>query len=179
MKVLFICNSIEGTLKYRVIMPAKYLHADVAGDINVRTLEAKVNVNILGTMQTQIKDMSDYDVIVLQFAWHDDLVFLINRLSLMGIKVVVDLDDDYFHANPYYPIDYSDGRMGNLIKSISMADLITVTTDSLAETYSKYNSNVKILPNMNDIEEFDLSKKFPFAFCVGWYSSGIRFEEMR
>ncbi len=175
MKILFICNSIEGTLKQRVIMPAKYLHADVAPEINIMTLEAKIMVNILGTMKPVIRDMSYYNVIVLQFAWAEDLVFLIGRLNKLGIKVVIDLDDDYFNYNPYYPIDYSDGRMDNLIKSISMADLVTVTTDSLAETYGKYNSNVKILPNMIDISEYKPKKNY--GMTVGWYSSGIRFAE--
>ena len=180
MKILYICNSIEGTLKQRVILPAKYLHADVAHEINIMTMQCKVYINIFGTMKLQIKDMTSYDVIVLQFAWDNDLVFLISKLNKLGIKVVVDLDDDYFNRNPYYPKDYSDGRMDNLIKSISMAGLITVTTDSLAETYSKYNDNVKILPNMIDISEWDslypsaIKELFP---TVGWYSSGIRFAE--
>ena len=177
MKILFICNSVEGTLKYRVIQPAKYLHAEVAHEINVMTMQAKININIFGTMKVVIRSMSYYDLIVLQFAWHEDLVFLIGRLNKLGIKVVLDFDDDYFHRNPYYPIDYSQGKMDNLIKSMSMANMITVTTDSLAETYSKYNANVKILPNMIDISEF--KPKTNNGQVVGWYSSGIRFAEFR
>lgn len=180
MKILFIGNSTEGTLKQRVIMPCKYLNADYTPEINIMTMQCKVYVNIFGTMKLQIKDMTSYDVIVLQFAWDNDLVFLIKRLNKLGIKVVVDLDDDYFNSNPYYPIDYSDGRMDNLIKSISMADLITVTTDSLAETYSKYNDNVVVLPNMIDIDEFDkyaLACNINNGLTVGWYSSGIRYAE--
>ena len=176
-KILFICNSTEGTLKQRVIMPAKYLHADVAHEINVMSMQAKIMINIFGTMKATIRDMNYYDIIILQFAWHDDLVFLIDRLNKLGIKVVLDFDDDYFHRNPYYPIDYSRGRMDNLIKSMSMADMITVTTESLAKTYSKYNSNVKILPNMIDISEF--KPKANDGKVVGWYSSGIRFAEFR
>lgn len=175
MKILFICNSVEATLQYRVIQPAKYLNADVAHEINVMTMQAKINVNILGTMREQIKPISSYDTVVLQFAWDGDLVFLIARLNKSGIKVVLDFDDDYFHSNPYYPIDYSGGRMDNLVKSMQMADLITVTTESLAETYSKYNKNVIILPNMIDISTF--KPKVNHGMTVGWYSSGIRYEE--
>jgi len=74
---------------------------------------------------------------------------------------------------------YSDGNIGRLTQAITKADLITVTTDSLAETYSKYNSNVKILPNMIEVSEFDKVKRYGFCKTCGWYSSGIRFEEMR
>ena len=178
---------MEGTLKYRVILPCKYLYADYASTINVMEMKAIVMVNILGTMQAQIRDMDSYDVIILQFAWDNDLVFLIDRLNKAGIKVVLDFDDDYFHGNPYYPIDYSDGRMDNLIKSMKSADLITVTTESLAETYGKYNK-VRILPNMIDLREYpiwvqgelrDILIHRESGKRVGWYSSGIRFEEFK
>ena len=181
MRVLFIGNSMEGTLKQRCIMPCKYLdNADYAPEINVMSMEAKIYINILGTMRQQIRPFTYYDVIVLQFAWDNDLIFLISRLNKLGIKVVIDLDDDYINENPFYPYDKNKHRdnLQKLIKSISMADLVTVTTDSLAETYGKYNNNIIILPNMIDIEEFDKCS-IPCSRVVGWYSSGIRFEEMR
>jgi glycosyltransferase involved in cell wall biosynthesis len=159
-------------------MPAKYLKAEVAPQINVMTLEAIVYLNLFGKMQSILRPMTYYDVIVLQYAWDKDLVFLIARLNKLGIKVVLDFDDDYFNSNPFYPIDYSDNRMHNLVKSISMANLITVTTESLAETYSKYNSNIVILPNAIDLSEYENYIK-PKSRYVGWYASGIRFEEFR
>lgn len=194
MKILFICNSKEATLKYRVLLPAKYLGADTTydytdipyelkeGRVNVMTMEVRVNMNILGMTQIIIRPFSYYDVVVLQFAWDADLILLITRLKKLGIKVVLDYDDDLFNGNPYYPIDYSDGRMENLKKSINMADLITVTTESLVETYGEYNSNVKILPNMIDLSEFEsiLSRvRVERESTVGWYSSGIRFAEFQ
>ena len=179
MKILFIGNSMEGTLKQRVLLPCKYLdNADYTPEINVMTMQCIVEINILGKWQLAIKDMTSYDVVCLQYAWDNDLVLLISKLNRLGIKVVIDTDDDYFNQNKFYPIDYSNNRMDNFVKSLSMADLVTTTTESLAETYSKYNDNIKILPNCIDLSEFDIEHK-PYGKTVGWYGGAVRFEEMR
>ena len=190
-KVLYICNSKEATLKYRVLLPAKHLGADTTHDytdipyelkegrVNVMTMEVRVNKNILGTAQIITRPFSYYDVVVMQHAWDDDLIILILRLKELGIKVVLDYDDDLYHDNPFYPYDYSDGRMKNLTEAMQLADLITVTTPALAETYGKYNK-VSILPNMIDMSEYPNYIVVPRdRKTVGWYSSGIRFEEFK
>ncbi len=198
-KVLYICNSKEATLKYRVLLPAKHLGADTTHDytdipyelkegrVNVMTMEVRVNKNILGTTQIITRPFSYYDVVVMQHAWDDDLIILILRLKELGIKVVLDYDDDLYHDNPFYPYDYSDGRMKNLTEAIQLADLITVTTPALAETYGKYNK-VSTLPNMIDLSEYpiwvqgelkDILIHRKPGKTVGWYSSGIRFEEFK
>jgi len=189
MKVLFVCNSKEATLKYRVLLPAKYLGVDTTydftdipyelkeGRVNVMTMEVRVNVNILGTTQIITRPFSYYDVVVMQHAWDDDLILLILKLRKLGIKIVIDSDDDYIHSNPYYPWDKEHkGNLEKLIIAMRLVDLITVTTPALAETYRKYNK-VKILPNMIDISEWQPKTKS--GKTVGWYSSGIRFEEFK
>ncbi|MCE5328722.1 glycosyltransferase [bacterium] len=174
MKILFIANSMEGTLKYRVNLPAKYLKAGVAVETNVMSMQVKIYVNILGRMQSQIKSITDYDVVIFQYANDPDLIFLIKRLNKLGIKTVIDLDDDLINSNPFYPIKKETTE--GIIEAIKSVDLVTVTTESLAETYGKYNQ-VKILPNMIDISEFNKDHENN-PVTAGWYSSGIRFAEM-
>ena len=43
--------------------------------------------------------------------------------------------------------DYFDGYKNNIIEMIKMSDGLTVTTPSLKKVYSKYNSNISIIPN--------------------------------
>ena len=168
MKILFIANSTEGTLKYRVQLPCKALGADYAVMTNAMTMQAMVNDKVV--------EMRSYDIIIWQFAYNQDQLMLIRKLQRANVKIVIDLDDDYINSNKFYPIDYSDGRMTRLIEAVAMADLVTVTTPALAETYGKHNSNVKILPNMIDISEFNI-KHNEYDGVVGWYSSGIRYTE--
>jgi glycosyltransferase involved in cell wall biosynthesis len=175
-KILFIANSMEGTLKYRVNLPAKYLGADIAVETNVMSMQVKIYVNILGKMQSQIKSITDYNIVVFQYANDPDLIFLIKRLNKLGIKTVIDLDDDLVNSNPYYLIAKETTK--GIIEAIKLVDLVTVTTESLAETYSQYNANVIILPNMIEIDEWNFPKRDPSFIIAGWYSSGIRFEEM-
>jgi len=177
MKILFIANSIGATLRIRVINPAKYLNADYTETINVLTLQARLRRYVLGEQHECVVNIEDYDMVVLQFAWHDDIRYLIGRLVQKGVQVVLDLDDDYFHSNPYYPIDYTGGKVDNLVYALKVADLVTVTTESLAESYAKYAQNVKILPNMIDLEHFSQFKRRDCGVVVGWYSSGIRYRE--
>lgn len=167
-KILFIANSIEGTLHQRVLMPCKYLNADYAETINVLSMQCIVN--------NEIKDMSMYDLICLQFAWDNDLLWLIKKLNRLNIKTVIDLDDLYLDGgNKYYPIDYSNGSLPVLIKSMEACSLITVTTPYLAEVYGKYNKTI-VLENCIDINEFNI-KHNEYSGTVGWYSSGIRYAE--
>ena len=174
-KILFIANSVEGTMKQRVVMPAKYLPADIAIETNIMTLECKIMVNILGTMKPIIRPFYYYDVVILQYATDPDLIFLIKKLNKLGIKTVIDTDDDLVNSNPFYPIKKETTKA--IIEAIQSVSLVTVTTESLADTYSKYNSNIKIIPNCIDISEYPIKKNY--GITVGWYSSGIRFEEMR
>jgi len=177
---------MEGTLKYRCNLPAKYLKADVAVETNVISMQVKIYVNVLGKMQSQIKPITDYDVVIFQYANDPDLIFLIKRLAELGIKTVIDLDDDLINSNPFYPIRPETTK--GIIEAIKLVGLVTVTTESLAETYSKYNSSIKILPNMVDLNEYPIQVQGELANIlihkevsniVGWYGSGIRFEEMR
>ncbi len=70
-----------------------------------------------------------------------------------GVPVWVDLDDDLFNVpyhNPTYPI-YSNGQNRvALIHSVQMADIVTVTTQALADVVSDYNPNVRVIPNAYD-----------------------------
>ena len=168
MKILFVANSVEGTLKYRVKLPCKALGADYADMTNSMSMQAMVNGNVV--------EMRSYDIIVWQFAYNQEQLTLIRKLQRANVKIVIDIDDDYINSNKYYPINYEDGRMSRLIEAIGMADLITTTTPALKETYIKYNSNVIILPNMISLSEFNV-KHNDYSGTVGWYSSGIRYNE--
>lgn len=197
MKILFLCTSKEATLKYRALLPAKYLGADTTYDYtdipyelklnrtNVITMQVRINANVLGKTQIVTRSFNYYDVVVFQFPYLDDEVLLIKKLKKLGVKVILDYDDDMFNDNPFYKQTYSLREKDNMVEALKICDLVTVTTESLAETYGKYNQ-VKILPNMIDLREYPICVQGELANIlihrkagntVGWYSSGIRYEE--
>jgi len=78
------------------------------------------------------------------------------ELKKMGKKIVFD-NDDTFQIDKSHPMYYlsSEGKVKKKLKEVNdllynfihNSDLVTTTTQVLAEEYKKYNSNVVVLPN--------------------------------
>jgi glycosyltransferase involved in cell wall biosynthesis len=94
----------------------------------------------------------DADVVVLQRVIQRSIYDLIPLLQRKGVAVVVEIDDD-FHALPAgHPLrsrgQWSPARSPRwLMRACEVADLVTVTTPSLAERYGAHG-RVCVLPNM-------------------------------
>jgi len=90
-------------------------------------------------------------------------------------RLVYELDDDPFEIeriNPSYEV-YSDPLvMDSLAHCLQVADLVTVTTELLAERMRKYNSNVVAIENR--IDEFVLKMERPRRdkLVIGWAGGG-------
>ena len=80
MKILFVANSVEGTLKYRVKLHCKALGADYADMTNSMSMQAMVNGNVV--------EMRSYDIIVWQFAYNHEQLTLIRKLQRANVKIV-------------------------------------------------------------------------------------------
>ncbi len=66
-------------------------------------------------------------------------------------KLVLEIDDDLFNIHPSskraHAFFAQPGVRANLEMNLRAADLVTVTTDHLAEQLSPYNPNIAVLPN--------------------------------
>jgi glycosyltransferase involved in cell wall biosynthesis len=70
-----------------------------------------------------------------------------NVKEATGVKVVMDMDD-YWELPPSHPLYITYKTLSKrIITNIEHADLVTVTTEALAEKVRPYNANVIILPN--------------------------------
>jgi glycosyltransferase involved in cell wall biosynthesis len=66
-------------------------------------------------------------------------------------KLVFEIDDDLWNVDPSNRASYGfydADRRRRLVENITVADLVTVTTEPLADLVSQWNPNVVILPNM-------------------------------
>ena len=95
------------------------------------------------------------------------------------LKVILDMDDDVFNIDPYsdaYPsfgvrevkhgdkwlwkdkvnIDIEGNKeyQASLKSFLMRADIVTVTTERLKKTYSKYNKNIYVVPNSIDPKDW-------------------------
>jgi glycosyltransferase involved in cell wall biosynthesis len=92
-----------------------------------------------------------------------------------SIPVWVDFDDDLWNVpkyNPSYDFYSQESTKENIKECISLADLITVTSQSLKDTISKYNKNVHIIPNAWNDYNFKWNINFSTKEIVNWRGSG-------
>lgn len=132
------------------------------------------------------------DVIVAQRTCMPGPTALWQKLAREGhSKLVLELDDDLWSVEPHnrsahqlYMQGILRDRFGrvyetgaplgqNLIDNITVADLVTVTTEPLAEIVSRWNPNIAILPNCIPAWMLDqpMPDPYPNRLTLGWGGS--------
>jgi glycosyltransferase involved in cell wall biosynthesis len=132
------------------------------------------------------------DVIVAQRTCMPGPTQLWQRLAREGkAKLVLELDDDLWNVEPHNKgahqlyaqgivrnqwgeIVQSDAPIGqNLRDNIAVADVVTVSTEPLAEIVSQWNRNVVILPNCVPSWLLDVPapNQYPDRITLGWGGS--------
>lgn len=90
-------------------------------------------------------------------------------------KLVYELDDDPFEIeriNPSYEV-YSDPVVrDNIAHGLEVADLVTVTTELLAERMRKHNPNVVAIENRIDESVLTLERPRRDKLVIGWAGGG-------
>lgn len=136
---------------YRVISPFKHL--------------AKLGhqTRILTDREVSESALDGVDVVVtcrVQPTTVDGVRLWRELIHAHGATWVLDLDDDDLHvprSNPAYVVTRQ--KEPATLESLRLADLVTVTTDALADAYRPYNTNVAVLPNCVDSEDWDFDPK--------------------
>lgn len=119
------------------------------------------------------------DIIIAQRTCQEKPTHALRRLRKRGrAKLIMELDDDLLHTDPSIGRTthefFSDSRVrAMLIENISEADMVTVSTEPLAEVVAPYNANVVMLPNCVDERIFGLPAvpREGAPFTLGWEGS--------
>jgi hypothetical protein len=144
----------DGTSFYRLGGVLPYLEKEYS-DIHIKDLSGK---DVLDW-----PDYVSYDVAVFQRPFISIHLNTINMLKLMGIKVIIDYDDDVLNVpmhNPFY--NNYEANKENIKKISTNADEIWVSTNGLKETFSEFNKNIKVIPNAHNDYLFPVKNKIPF-----------------
>lgn len=86
-------------------------------------------------------------------------------------KLVWETDDDLWTIDPknFRAIrNFTPEKLYELEQAASVAHLVTVSTEPLAEVMRRYNPNVVVLPNHVDGRIFDLERPHRDRLTVGW-----------
>lgn len=152
MRVFYIAGKYDGCYYVRCLLPLMNNGWDGAK----QTLKGE-------TMSSD--KMFEYamksDVIVFQRPDSKDKTEAIRLLKMAGKKVVFDNDDTYRPDSGYPKLAELDnqevikGINDELMENVKQADLITTTTEVLADEYRPLNKNVLVLPNCVDPFDWD------------------------
>lgn len=168
-----VCPSDEtGCGKYRLIWPAEALKAQGV-DIAIQK-RPRIMVD-QGFTPPRVKDVllsPSITHVVFQRPASYQISQIIPILQQRGIKVIVDLDDDFDSLHPmnfaysYYNDDKAHRNAGWVKKACSMADVVTATTECLLEKYAKNNGI--LIPNCIPQRFLEVDKKPNEMVTVGW-----------
>lgn len=154
MKVYTINSSYNGCCYLRIMLPT--FHNGFLS--NKQSLKGNTE-----SPQQMQANLMDADVVVFHRPETKEYLKLIDVLKADGKKVVIDNDDTFIlddvHPLANFTADAQtidvEARSKSMDEALSKADLVTASTDFLAEEYKKLNDNVLTLPNCVDEMEWD------------------------
>jgi glycosyltransferase involved in cell wall biosynthesis len=121
---------------------------------------------------------TEFDIIIAQRMVGEKQANLLRWIrERSNTKIVYELDDDLLNTDPSIgpPHDFfsQPDVKRRMIKNIADADLVTVSTEPLAEVMRQYNENVAVLPNCIDERIFARPPAIrdDGRFVIGWEGS--------
>lgn len=119
----------------------------------------------------------DCDVIVLQRPLRAELADAIPHLQRHGVRVVVEVDDDFSCVHPrnvsfrhVHPRLSPDRNFQHLLRACAQADHVVVTTPALAARYGRHG-RVTVVPNHIPAWYLDVTAEEHDGLYVGWSGS--------
>lgn len=119
----------------------------------------------------------DADVVVLQRPLKDFFPAAIEKLQAQGVRVVVEIDDDFDAISRrnvswrfVQPTQNPQSNREHLRRACDLADLVTVTTPALARRYGRHG-RVRIIPNYVPERYLAVRRPEHDGVVVGWSGS--------
>lgn len=174
MKVLALRADMGGCAKYRIHEPVKVLREQYGWDITIDNDIAIDGEKVLETGEYIIREVQeDVDLIVVQRPLNRSLLPVIEKAQEQGMAVIVEIDDDFHSVHPQnsawkkvHPTFSPASNYEWLMKSSSIADLVTISTPALLH-YAPHGRS-RIIPNFVPDDIFDV-KATPYTKTgLGW-----------
>ena len=170
MKILCWGNS-SAAKDWRLTDPMKYL----------RKLGHDAYVSDEGITEKACKWADAY--VISSVINRDSIAMLYQYQVEQNKKIVVDCDD-YLQLNDDSPfqMEHDISNASEVIKrTMEIADLITTTTNHLADKLKEINHHVVVLPNYMDMERWDVEKVHNTSktIRIGWAGSMTHFNDLK
>lgn len=161
-KVLAINNKNSGSHFHRIEYPFSKIH-------NTELDNRVFDITMKEFAPEIVNEAENYNIFV--YNWDVNIsVQELGRLQAKGVKILYSIDDfwQFSDTHPYYNnpvlIQVTQNR---ILQSLTLADAVMVTTERLAIRVLPYNTNVAIIPNFLDANDFKLEKQPSDRLRVG------------
>jgi hypothetical protein len=151
-RVLIVNADLGGCGFYRLLAPAHALQS-MEPDIEVALDENGASI-LCGWADGHVISVAplDYDVVIFQRPLDQHIVEAIPFIQANGSAVVVEFDDDFWNIDRQnvaylHPTNPSTRSPAHLARACSLADLVTVSTPTLAQETPAARGRVRVLPN--------------------------------
>ncbi len=138
----------------------------------------------LGDLKPTGERIYSYDIVVFQRETRPKALEVIKKLNDMGKTTVFELDDDLWHldkTNPAYKYWKGDEIKRKLEACIKECQIVTTSTDNLADQMRQLNRNIHVLPNMLPDKHWQAEskeKKSDGNLIIGWAGSRNRMKDL-
>lgn len=161
----------SGSKHWRLESPFKYLRK--------KGINAHVSTHGINEIEATWADVN----VIQSCTDKNGIAYLYQLQQEQGRKLVVECDDglDLNEDSPFkVNHDLYDAQFV-ITRTMRVADMITTTTPYLAKKLQKFNSNVVVLPNYIDLDEWDLPhlKNETSKIRIGWVGSITHLEDVR
>jgi hypothetical protein len=112
-------------------------------------------------LHTDWQTISEYDLVMMQRPYSATMLDFAKHVKQMNIKLWIDYDDNLFTVTPEnraWQVFNDPSIKGNVKQFISIADVVTVTTEDLKESYLPLNKNIIVIPNAFNDDIFDINR---------------------
>lgn len=176
-KILIAIGDLLGCGYYRCMMPYKALSA------------LGYDVTLTNVLNEQM--LLQYDVLVLQRQHGEGILNLVRwfKQAVPNGKVIYEFDDNLHslpHNNPNRAVYYNGSQATkNMEAMLRLADMLTVSTDSLKKEYEKFCKNIHVCHNsldpvvVPDILNYtpEIENSTSSKFRLGWAGSGTHHDD--
>lgn len=169
--VAYVCGcAYDATSLYRMVGPIQELSSRLEGEVKFTELK-EISWHILGF----------YDIFFMQRPYEKTHVDVITEAKRIGLPVWLDYDDDLLSVpsdNPAYDTYSKPEVRKSFLQCISMADIVTVSTQTLADSIEAHRPILKnfpkiiVIPNAFNNYLFELKQnQHPREKIIMWRGS--------
>lgn len=118
--------------------------------------------------------LSGADVLFLERPQDAEYLAACKIAKNFGVKLWIDYDDDLFNLPDYNPFHGFYGKKEvreSIIKALDMADVVTVATPAIADSYKKYAKTIHVIPNAFNNYSYSLSESPSSNKILTWRGS--------